>query len=91
MTITVNSEHKIPLALLVTLGLHLFAAIWWVSAKDRDTNYLGLRLTTLESSHNQSVGVQSTIMERLARIEERLAAEAAILERIEKQITPNRR
>lgn len=91
MSMTFNSDPKIPLALLMTLALHLGGVIWWASAKDRDTQFLERRVTGLESSTAQAATAQSGILERLAHIEERLTAEAAILERIEKQLAQARR
>ena len=79
-------EGKIPLALLVTLMLHLAAAIWWLSAKDRDALFLDHRVAALETGYSSTASTQNAISERLARIEERLNADAAVLARIDKQL-----
>lgn len=79
-------DGKLPLTLLVTLMLHLAAAIWWVSAKDRDALFLDHRVAALENGLTNTANTQNTISERLARIEERLNADAAILARIDKQL-----
>jgi len=81
------SDPKLPVALLVTLMLHLAGAAWWVSAKDRDALFLEHRVTTLETGLASTTVNQSAVLERLARIEERLNAEADLLARIDKQLT----
>jgi len=76
----------LPLVLLLTLFVQGGAAVWWVSAKARDTVFIEQRVERLESfvAHTSEAHGQTT--ERLARIEERLNAQNVLLLRIEKQI-----
>ncbi|MGE4351944.1 MAG: hypothetical protein AB7E52_07130 [Bdellovibrionales bacterium] len=76
----------VPLAVVVTLCLQLAGAIWWVSAKARDTEYLDQKVVSLEGAFDRATNVQSKMLDRLARIEERSAAQSVLLERIDKQV-----
>ena len=77
----------LPLALLVTLLVQGSAAVWWVSAKARDTDFLEQRVTTLEGSMSRTQDTQGQMLQRLVRIEERVNAQVTLLERIEKQLS----
>lgn len=80
----------IPLAILVTILVQGGTAVWWVSAKARDTEYLDQRVTTLESGMGHSADAQAQILQRLVRIEERTNAQSILLERIDKQLGATR-
>jgi len=77
----------LPLALLVTLLVQGSAAVWWVSAKARDTYFLEQRVSNLESGMSRTQESQGQMLQRLVRIEERVNAQVALLERIDKQIS----
>lgn len=76
----------LPLAVLVTLLVQGAAAVWWVSAKARDTTYLEQKVVTLETGFSHANEIQSKMLERLVRIEERTNAQTVLLERIDKQV-----
>lgn len=76
----------LPLAILVTLLIQGGAAVWWVSAKARDSVFIEQRVERLENAAAHYGESHSQTIERLARIEERMGAQTALLERIEKQL-----
>lgn len=80
----------IPLAILVTVLVQGATGVWWVSAKARDTYFLEQRVVKLEVSAAAAQESQGQLMQRLARIEERVNAQVALLERIDKQLTAAR-
>lgn len=78
--------RNLPLAFVAALLLQGASVVWWASAKERDVFFITQRVTNLEVTATRSSEGQAQILERLARIEERLNAQVAILNRIEKQI-----
>lgn len=76
----------LPLAILLTILIQGSAAIWWVSAKARDTVFIERRVERLESFVAHTTEAHGQTVERLARIEERLNAQNTLLVRIEKQL-----
>ena len=80
----------LPLAILVTFLIQGGAAVWWVSAKARDTVFLEQRVTVLETSLSRESDTQGQTLQRLARIEERVNAQIVLLERIDKQFKGSR-
>lgn len=77
----------LPLAILLTLMIQGAGAVWWLSAKARDGVFIERRVEKLEGSLAHSREVGELTAERLARIEERLAAQGVLLVRIEKQLS----
>ena len=84
-------RRNVPLALVFTLLLQAATVVWWASARDRDNFFLGQRVTSLETSLARTADGQSQVLERLARIEERLNAQIAQFDRIEKQLAASRK
>jgi hypothetical protein len=78
--------RKVPLALVGALLLHGAAVVWWASARERDGFFLEQRVANLEASLKRSSDIQTQTLERLARIEERVNAQLAVLDRIERQV-----
>lgn len=76
----------IPLAVLITLLVQGAGAVWWVSAKAKETEHLEQKVVTLESGFANTNETQAKMMERLVRIEERTSGHTILLERIDKQI-----
>ncbi len=75
----------VPLALVMALLIQGATAVWWVAARDRDGFFLERRVSHLEDSSSRLDSEQGQILERLARIEERVNSQLGILDRIEKQ------
>lgn len=76
----------VPLALIGALLLHGATVVWWASAKERDSFFLEQRVSNLETSLTRATESQTQTLERLARIEERVNAQLAVLDRIERQL-----
>ncbi len=76
----------LPLAILVTLMIQGGGAVWWISARIRDNVHIEQRVERLEGAASHASEAQGQTVERLARIEERLAAQTLLLGRIEKQL-----
>ncbi|HAX90905.1 MAG TPA: hypothetical protein DCY07_01690 [Rhodospirillaceae bacterium] len=76
----------LPLAVLITIMVQGAGAIWWVSAQARDNNFIEQRVEKLEASAGKAGEVEGAVLQRLARIEERLGAQSAALERIERKV-----
>jgi len=75
----------LPLVALVAFLAQGASAVWWVSAQARDKAFLERRVERLELSSAKADDGNGMILQRLARIEERIAAQTAVLERIEKR------
>jgi hypothetical protein len=82
---TVPLPKRIPVAIVLAILLQAATALWWASAKERDAFFLEQRVSGLESSASRATETQSQILERLARIEERLNAQILLLDRIDKR------
>jgi hypothetical protein len=76
-----------PLALIAALLIQGATIVWWASAKDRDSFFIEQRVSSLEATMTRGADTQSQTLERLARIEERISAQSAVLDRIERQLT----
>ncbi|MDX9690347.1 MAG: hypothetical protein EOM37_04785 [Proteobacteria bacterium] len=76
----------LPLALLITLVVQGAMAVWWVSAKARDADFLQQRVTKIETSIGKAEEFQEKVMEKLGRLDERVSAQNVLLDRIEKRM-----
>jgi hypothetical protein len=83
-------DRRVPIALVLTLCLQAGAAVWWASGKEKQDIFQDLRLLAVEQAVNKASDMQGQITERLARIEERMAAQVEILKRIERQTNTSR-
>lgn len=79
--------RHVPMALLMALLMQGATVVWWAAARDRDTFFMEQRVNTLDNSQARITDGQNRVMERLARIEQRLDDQTKILDRIEKQLT----
>lgn len=86
-----GGQRHVPLALLVTVFLHCATAVWWVSGRARDAVFLERRVGQVEEILGQRRRSEELVIERLARIEERVNAQLLLLDRIEKQFLQARR
>lgn len=91
MTIEDLFDRRVPVAIVVALCLQAGGIVWWASARDADVHFQQRRIDHLEQAANETRTSQTEILERLARIEERLKAETGLLERMEKQMGRDRR
>ncbi len=85
MSIDELLDRRVPLALVAAVFLQAATVVWWAATKDSDDHFQQQRITSLEKEVAQTKDGQSQMIERLARIEERVNAELFLLDRLEKQ------
>ena len=78
-------NRRIPLALAAALLLQAGTVVWWAATHDAEARFEDERIAALELAVNRGNDNQTLMIDRLARIEERLNAEAQTLARIEKR------
>ncbi len=83
-------DHRVPLAIVAALLLQAGTAIWWAATTAAEQNFQQQRLESLETTVERGAENQMRLLDRLARIEERVSAEAEALDRIEKQLGTRR-
>lgn len=76
----------LPLALLLTVFAQGAAIVWWSSANVSDVAFVEGRVSQLEEKFSTGAKGQVSILQRLARIEERLKGQRRLLERIDKRV-----
>lgn len=86
MTFDEIIDRRVPLAVAFALFLQLAAAIWWAATKDSDDHFQQQRITVLEQQAMQTKDSQAQVIERLARIEERVNDELFMLGQLEKRL-----
>lgn len=91
MTIDDLFDRRVPLAIVAALCLQAGGIVWWASARDADVRFQQRRIDMLDQSSNEARTSQTEMLQRLARIEERLSAEADLLQQIDKQLGRSRR
>ena len=83
--------RRIPLAICVALLMQGATAVWWAASKESDDHFQLQRIEHLEQSTSETRDTETQMLERLARIEERVNGEASVLDRIERQLGAPRR
>ncbi len=91
MTLDDIFDRRIPLAIVGALLLQAGTGVWWAATKDSDDRFQQQHISELEQAMTQTKEAQSQVLERLARIEERMNGEKSVLDRIEKQLGAQRR
>ena len=76
--------RRLPAALALALILQGSAVVWWASAKDSDVRFQQQRLDHVEQTVADTRSTQTELLQRLARIEERLNSQTVLLERIDR-------
>ncbi len=84
-------DRRVPLAIIVALLLQGATAVWWAATKDSDDRFHQQRIDRLEQMAATAKEGQAEVTERLARIEERMNAEASALDHIQRQLGASRR
>ncbi len=84
-------DRRIPLAICAALLMQGGTAVWWASAKESDDRFQQQRIEHLEQAASETRDIDTQMLERLARIEERVNGEATVLDRIERQMGAQRR
>ena len=77
---------KPPIAILFTFLIQGSALVWWVSARVQETHFIDRRVNKLEDVVHISGKLETQLLQRLARIEERLSAQGILLEKIDKRV-----
>lgn len=72
-------DRRLPLALIGGALLQAAAALWWAAEQGSVNRYQDVRLTSLESRNDIRSALDKELLDRLARIEERLATQSATL------------
>jgi hypothetical protein len=86
MSIEELIDQHVPLAVVAALLLQAGTAVWWAATKDSDDRFEQQRVHSLEIEVEQTRDGQAQMIERLARIEERVNAELFMLEQLEKRL-----
>ena len=84
-------NRRIPLAIALALMTQAATVVWWAASRDADLHFHTQRLEHLEQHAATDIAAQSDMAQRLARIEERVNATAATLDRIDKHLGKERR
>ena len=83
-------DRRIPLALITTLLIQFGGFIWWFSSVESRLTVKEQRLARVEQRLDDDQRTISTIVERLARIEERSNAQLELLRRIDGRLQERR-
>jgi hypothetical protein len=75
-------DKRVPVALILTLGIQMSVGIWWAAAIDERQSALTLRVARLEIRDDKIADQMSAIESRLARVEANGEAQLKALERI---------
>lgn len=83
---------RLPLAFLGTILLQLAGALWWASAQGNTIHYHEVRLSAVESAvdaqSQRQLQLDRQVLDRLARLEERLSAQLSILNDLKQRSRP---
>lgn len=90
MTIEDLLDRRAPLAVMAAVCLQIATIVWWAATRDSDTRFLQSRIEQLEQHAGERQQAETQMIERLARIEEKLNAQASLLDHIDKQQTYTR-
>ena len=83
-------DRRIPLALITTLLIQFGGFIWWFSSVESRLTVKEQRLARVEQRLDDDQRTISTIVERLARIEERSNVQLELLRRIDTRMQERR-
>lgn len=84
-------DRRVPLALLFAVLLQVVTVVWWAATKESDSRFDNNRITILEKEIAVSKDGQMHVMERLARIEERVNDQLFLLQQIDKRLNAGRK
>jgi len=79
-------DRRIPVAFLAAILLQAGVALWWTADQAALLHYHQQRLDVMEAQHSGTMRQSNEQLVRLARIEERLAAQSALLNDIRAQL-----
>lgn len=79
-------DKRVPLALIGTLLGQTALAVWWAAGLAHQQEDHARRIIALEASSARAAQESQRVSESLARLDERLQGQTAILRRIEEQV-----
>lgn len=80
-------DKRVPIALIFAILAQTIAGVWWAATLQGTVNELSRRQLIMETQANGDGVEAKAFSERLARMEERAAAQSEALRRIEAQIS----
>lgn len=79
-------DKKVPLALILSLIVQTAAMVWWAATLSARVDDHDRRIGQVETSGKSQADESRKMSEALVRLDERMAGQTAILQRIEAQI-----
>ena len=79
-------DKKVPLALILSLSVQTAAMIWWAATLSARVDDHDRRIERVEITGRTQADESRKASEALVRLDERMAGQTAILQRIEAQI-----
>ena len=87
MTLDDLLDRRVPLAMACALLTQAAAVVWWASARDADLRFQTQRIDQITLQTADTRSAETEMLQRLARLEERLNADTAALDRIDRNLT----
>jgi hypothetical protein len=86
-------DKRVPLALILALMGQTIGVVWWAASLQSTISEHGRRIVVMEAADARMTTEAQRVSEQLARLDERMAAQTAILRRIEEGVNrqPNQR
>ena len=79
-------DKKVPIAFIGALVFQAILGIWQISAMSREVGEHSRRISSLEAADSRMNDEARRISEALARLDERLLSQTAILRRMEESL-----
>lgn len=79
-------DKKVPAALILTIALQTMGAVWWAAGMDARVAQHDREIKALTQNDGQMQGEARRIAEMLSRLEERIAGQTALLQRVEQAV-----
>jgi hypothetical protein len=79
-------DKRVPLALILSLAVQTAAVVWWAAALSARVDDHDRRIGGIEAAAKTQADEGRKMSEALVRLDERMAGQTAILQRIEAQI-----
>ena len=76
-------DKRVPIALILSLAVQTGGMVWWAANLSRAVHEHERRITTIEQGDVAALAEARRLAESVARLDERMIAQTAILRRIE--------
>lgn len=80
-------SRSVPITLIATIAIQTCAIVWWASAISTRVDAHDTRILEIENVNRQTANELRRATEVIARLDERIVAQTAILARIEVQLS----